>query len=83
MIDQEIDKLAEEAFARGIFFMVNLIREQATGRVLFCHRCRSDDYTSARELWPDPVGSAFGTYLEIWLATPRMSVRAFPPVSNF
>ncbi len=57
---------------------VTLIRDDATGRTLFWHRTELADPAEAVLLWGKPVGTAFGTALEIWTVFHDRAMRFYP-----
>lgn len=61
-----------------MLYAVSLVRDQATGKVLFRHRHKFTDPDSVYEVWGQPIGSAFGTYLEIWVVTETRADLLFP-----
>jgi len=57
---------------------VTLIGDLASGRVLFWHRSAMADATEAVQAWGKPVGSAWGTWLEMWLVNHQQAQLFFP-----
>lgn len=76
MNDVEIRSISESrAFTSHC---VTLIRNQMTGHTLFWHRSEQADPHEAIMLWGKAVGSAFGTFVEIWIVDSAYAHIFFP-----
>lgn len=78
MMDQELIDIMHRPWADGSIHGVMLVREDATGKVLFWHRSKFSDPMTAAELWGQPIGTAWGTSLEVWCVSSVMATRLYP-----
>lgn len=58
--------------------VVTLICDAVTGSVVYWHRTPNVNAEEAITLWGQPVGTAFGTTLEMWLCFSDRATKFYP-----
>lgn len=54
------------------------IKDDATGRILYSGEVQVWDPTPVVAAWGKPVGTMFGTYLELWACGQKACARVYP-----